>query len=111
MCINDIVFAYAIDESLPYFTYEDNKMVIVNSKKNAILGINEFKYIENYIEALISHESIHAIIKKIEPNVDPDAIDDIEVIVKRGNIRFQVTMNNLAFATDNSGLVLSDNLN
>jgi TATA-box binding protein (TBP) (component of TFIID and TFIIIB) len=110
MCIDDILFACAIDDSLAYFTYEGSTMLIVNSKKHAKQGISGFKNIEYYIDAIISHESIHAVMRKIEPNVDADAIDDIEVIVSRGNIRFQITMNNMAFASDASGLVLPDNL-
>ncbi len=110
MCIDDILFACAIDDSLAYFTYEDGTMLIVNSKKHAKQGTSGFKNIEYYIDAIISHESIHAIIRKIEPSVDADAIDDIEVIVSKGNIRFQTTMNNMAFVSDASGLVLPDNL-
>lgn len=110
MCIDDIVFACAVDDFLAYFTYEGSMMLIVNSKRHAKLGISGFKRIEDYIDAIISHESIHATIRKVEPSVDADSIDDIEVIVSRGHIKFQITMNNMAFASDASGLVLPDNL-
>ncbi|MEM0364117.1 MAG: hypothetical protein QW450_02105 [Candidatus Nitrosocaldus sp.] len=110
MCIDDVAFACAIDGSPPYFTYEDSTMLIINSKMYARHGMSGFKGIERYMEAIISHESIHAVIKRIEPSIDPDALDDIEVIVSRGRMRFQVTLNNMAFATDNSGLVLPDQL-
>jgi len=110
MCIDDIAFACALDESLPYFTYESNTMVIVNSKKNCKQMINGFKDIERYIDAIVSHESIHVVISNIEPNIDADAIDDLEVIVSRGRMKFQVTMNNMAFASDSSGLVLPDDM-
>ncbi|GBC72658.1 hypothetical protein HRbin04_00048 [archaeon HR04] len=108
MCIDDVMFACAIDGSPPYFTYEGSTMLIINSEMHARHGMSGFKGIERYIEAIISHESIHAVIKRIEPSIDPDAIDDIEVIVSRGMMRFQVTLNNMAFAVDNSGLVLPD---
>ncbi|GIU71630.1 MAG: hypothetical protein KatS3mg003_1109 [Candidatus Nitrosocaldaceae archaeon] len=106
MCINDFAFACAIDNSMPYFTYEDNIMVIVNSKENCKLGINGFVNVEPYIEALISHESIHVVIAKLEGREVSDALDDIEVIIVHKGLKFQVTLNNLAFARDSSGLVL-----
>lgn len=108
MCIDDVVFACAIDGSPPYFTYEGSTMLIINSETHAKHGISGFKDIERYIDAIVSHESIHAVIKRIEPSVDPDAIDDLEVIVVRGRMKFQVTLNNMAFAVDSSGLVLPD---
>ncbi|MCS6768601.1 MAG: hypothetical protein RMJ59_06935 [Candidatus Nitrosocaldus sp.] len=108
MCIDDVMFACAVDGSPPYFTYEGSTMLIINSEMHARHGTNGFRGIERYIESIISHESIHAVIRRIEPDVDPDAIDDMEVIVTRGRMRFQVTLNNMAFASDVSGLVLPD---
>lgn len=106
MCINDFAFACAIDDSIPYFTYEDATMIIINSKRNAKLGINGFMDIEPHIEALISHECIHAILARLEGTDVSDALDDIELIVTYKGLKFQITINNLAFAKDASGLVL-----
>jgi hypothetical protein len=106
MCINDFAFASAIDDSIPYFTYENCTMIIINSKKNAILGINGFINVEPHIEALISHESIHTILARLEGTDVSDALDDIEVIIVYKGLKFQITINNLAFARDTSGLVL-----
>lgn len=106
MCINDFSFACAIDDSIPYFTYEDGTMIIINSKKNEMLGINGFLDIERHIEGLISHESIHALIACLEGTDVSDALDDIEVIIVYKGLKFQVTVNNLAFARDASGLVI-----
>ncbi len=106
VCINDFAFASAIDNSIPYFTYENCTMIIINSKRNAILGINGFANIEPHIEALISHESIHALLARLEGTDVSDALDDIEVIILYKGLKFQITINNLAFARDASGLIL-----
>jgi hypothetical protein len=65
----------------------------------------DFAYIEPFMEALISHESIHVIIKKIEGASVSDSLDDIEIVVERDGTRFQVTLNNMLFAKDMSGIV------
>jgi len=57
------------------------------------------------MEALISHESIHVVIKRFLGQEVSDALDDIEVIVTHKGLKFQVTLNNLAFARDMSGIV------
>ena len=66
MPINDFAFGCALDESPPYFTYEDQIMLIIESKENAIKNINGFLYIEPFIESLVSHESVHVVIKNLE---------------------------------------------
>ncbi len=107
MSIQDFRFACSIDNSLPYFTYEDNIMVIVNSKINTKLNRIGFPNIEAHIESIISHESIHAIIARLEGKEASDSLDDLEVIVTHKGIKFQVSLNNLAFAEDASGIVLT----
>jgi hypothetical protein len=106
MTILDFAFACSLDESPPYFTYEKMTMLIIDSKENATQNINGFLYIEPFIESLISHESVHVIIKKIEGADTSDSLDDMEVIVERDGSRFQVTLNNMLFAKDRSGIVI-----
>ena len=106
MCINDFAIACAIDCSSPYFTYEGETMLIVNSEEHEKQRISGFLKIEPHIEALISHESIHVTIKKLVDEEVSDSLDDVELIVRRRGTAFQVTLNNMAFASDMSGLVL-----
>ena len=106
MSINDFAFACALDESPPYFTYEKQTMLIIESNGNAIRNINGFLYIEQFIESLISHESVHVVIKNLEGAEISDSLDDLEVIVDRDGSKFQVTLNNMLFARDRSGIVI-----
>jgi hypothetical protein len=106
MSINDFAFACALDESPPYFTYEKQTMLIIESNENAIRNINGFLYIEQFIESLISHESVHVVIKNFEGAEISDSLDDLEVIVDRDGSKFQVTLNNMLFARDRSGIVI-----
>jgi membrane protease subunit (stomatin/prohibitin family) len=105
LTINDFALACAIDESGGYFTYQDNTMLIIQSKAHAKLAVNDFKNIEPFIEGLISHESLHVAIKEIECSNISDSLDDLEVIIEREGIKFQVTLNNMLFANDMCGLV------
>ncbi len=106
MCINDFVVACAVDGSPPYFTYEEETMLIINSEKDENLGRSGFTGIEPHIEGLVSHESIHVVIRRLIDGETSDALDDLEVMVHYKGLAFQVTLNNLAFARDASGLVL-----
>ncbi len=105
MTINDFAFACAVDESPAYFTYEDESMLVIQSKAHGKSGMNDFERIEPFIEGLISHESIHVVTKKIEGAAISDSIDDLEIIVNRNGAKYQVTLNNILFAQDASGLV------
>ena len=80
MYIIDFAFACALDESPTYFTYEKQTMLIIESNENAIRNINGFLYIEQFIESLISHESVHVVIKNLEGAEISDSLDDLEVI-------------------------------
>ena len=108
MAIDNFIFACSIDDSPGYFTYENNSMLIIKSKKNSKFNIDDFKHIEPFIESLISHESIHIIIKKIESSKISDSLDDLEIVVEREGTKFQVTLNNMLFARDMSGIVVPD---
>ena len=107
MSICDFVLACSIDDSPGYFTYDNNDtMIIIQSKSSAISNQSDFCYIEPYIELIISHESLHFVIKRIESSMVSEKLDDLEVIVHRNAKNYQVTVNNMLFAIDNSGLVL-----
>lgn len=106
MCINDFVVACAIDGSPPYFTYEGKTMLIINSEEHEKRKVSGFLKIEPFMEALISHECIHVILKELFNEEISDSLDDVEVIVRRDGLAFQVTLNNIAFASDMSGIVL-----
>ena len=107
MCVCDFVLACSIDNSPSYFTYDnDDTMIIIQSKSSALASKTDFYYIEPYIELLISHESLHFVIKRMEGSLVSEKLDNLEVIVNRNGKNYQVTINNMLFASDNSGLVL-----
>jgi hypothetical protein len=108
MGINDFAFACSVDGSIVgYFTYHNQTMLIVQSEQEAKAGVNNFLRIaEPFMEPLISHESIHVIIKKLEGTEASDSLDEIEVIVERDGIKLQVPLNFIHYSRDNSGIVL-----
>ena len=104
--INDFALACSIDGSVAgYFTYHNQTMLIVQAEEEAKSGFNNFKQIEPFMDALVSHECIHVVIKKIEGINASDSLDDIEVIVLHNGVKLQVTLNNMLFAKDKSGIV------
>lgn len=105
MTINDFAFACAVDESPAYFTYEKETMLVIQSKVHSKSGMSDFEKIQPFIEGLISHESIHVVTKKLEGSATSDSIDDLEIIVRRDGGKYQVTLNNILFAEDASGIV------
>jgi hypothetical protein len=80
-------------------------MVVITSRETARRGSSDFDEIEPYMDSLIAHESLHVVIARIEGTEISDSLDDIEVIVERNGHKFQVTINNILFATDSSGIV------
>ncbi len=108
MAINDFAFACSVDGSIVgYFTYHDRTMLIVQSEQEAKAGINSFLRIaEPFMEPLISHESIHVIIRELEGVDASDSLDEVEVIVERDGARLQVPLNFIHYSHDNSGIVL-----
>jgi hypothetical protein len=106
--ISDFAFACSIDGSIVgYFTYHRQTMLIVQSEQEAKVGINNFGRIaEPFMEALISHESIHVILNELVNIEASDSLDDIEVIVERDGVKLQVPLNFIHYASDNSGIVL-----
>jgi hypothetical protein len=105
MAIIDFSFACAVDDVPPYFTYHKNCMLIIQSKASAKSGVNDFEMIEKFIPGLISHESMHVVISKLEDCRVSESLDTIEVIVEMGEKKYQVSINNMLFANDNSGIV------
>ncbi len=108
MGIDDFAFACSVDGSIVgYFTYHEQTMLIVQSEQEAKARINNFISIaEPFMEPLISHESIHVVIKKLEGIEASDSLDEIEVIVERDGIKLQVPLNFIHYSRDNSGVVL-----
>ncbi len=106
--INDFAFACSIDGSIVgYFTYHKQTMLIVQSEQEARSGTNNFVRIaEPFMEALISHESIHVVLNELESVDTSDSLDDVEVIVERDGIKVQVPLNFIHYASDSSGVVL-----
>jgi tetratricopeptide (TPR) repeat protein len=102
----DFALACSIDDSSAYFTYHKDTIIIVQSKSSALSNQSDFYYIEPYIELIISNQSLHFVIAKIENSMVSAKLDDIDVIVHRNAKNYQVSINNLLFASDNSGLVL-----
>lgn len=106
MAINDFALACAIDNSPGYFTYDGQTMLVIQAAQDAKAGQSSFAEIEPFVGALVSHEAIHVAIKKLEGDKTSESLDDIEVIVEHNGRRFQVTLNNILFASDESGLVV-----
>lgn len=106
--INDFAFACSIDGSIVgYFTYHKQTMLLVQSEQEAREGANNFVRIaESFMEALISHESIHVVLNKLEGIEASDSLDDVEVIVEHDGRKLQVPINFIHYARDNSGIVL-----
>ena len=107
MAISDFVFSCATDDVPAYFTYEGGNMLIVQSKEGANNKKNDFEDIEGFMSALISHESVHVVIAKLENNEISDSLDDVEIIVERFGKKSQVSLNNMLFSTDFSGIITS----
>ena len=105
MTINDFVFSCATDNVPAYFTYEGENMLIVQSNEGAKKKKNDFEDIEGFMSALISHESLHVVITKLENSQISDSLDDIEIIIERFGKKFQVSLNNMFFSTDFSGII------
>lgn len=68
---------------------------------------NDFENIEGFMSALISHESVHVVITKLVNNQISDSLDDVEIIIERFGKKFQVSLNNMFFSTDFSGIITS----
>ncbi|MEO9319328.1 MAG: hypothetical protein ABI361_01510 [Nitrososphaera sp.] len=104
--IDDFAFACAVDESPGYFTYEGSTMIIVQAAAEAKANLTSFTGTELFMPLVISHESLHVVIKALEGPDTSESLDDVEVIIVDFHGRkIQLTINILAYASDNSGIV------
>ena len=116
MGIIDIFVACSFDESQEYCTYDNpeysqNKLIgyslmLVKSKFSEMNGLSSFGHIESLIERVISHETIHVVIKKIEGQETSDRLDDLEITFPVGGGKIHIIrINFLGYANDETGLV------
>ncbi len=116
MVIVDVAVACSFDDSLEYCTYdnpifEKDRLVgyylmFIHSKFSEKEKLNGFNHIENLIERVISHESIHIVLIKLEGKDVSDKLDDLEISFPIGPGKIHIiNMNYLGYATDNTGLV------
>jgi hypothetical protein len=66
-----------------------------------------FRLVESLIERVISHETIHVVIKKLENQETSDELDDFELLYPIGAGKAHlIKMNFLGYANDNTGLIV-----
>ncbi len=118
MVMVDISFACSFDNSQEYCTYDNpiyykNELIgfslmFILSKFSQINKTGSFSNIEDLIERVISHETIHVVIGKLEERNVSDKLDDLEIYFpfRNGKIHL-IRMNFLGYANDNTGLVIS----
>ncbi|WP_458747421.1 hypothetical protein [Candidatus Nitrosocosmicus sp. T] len=108
--------ACSYDDSLEYCTYDnpasytDNQLgyslMFIASKESELTNSKSFTNIEDLIERVISHETIHIVILELEGKDSSDKLDDLEISVTFGAGRTHIIrMNFLGYANDNTGLV------
>jgi hypothetical protein len=120
MGIVDFTLACSYDDSQEYCTYDnpisvsesDDKigysLMFVVSKVSALSKEKSFAHIEDLIERVISHETIHTVILELEGRNSSDKLDDLEITITFGAGRTHlIRMNFLGYADDNTGLVTS----
>lgn len=116
MGIIDVFVACSFDESQEYCTYDNpeysqNKLIgyslmLVKSKFSEMNGLDSFGHIESLIERVISHETIHVVIKRIEGQEASDRLDDLEITFPVGGGKIHIIrINFLGYASDETGLV------
>ena len=116
MVIIDVTVACSFDDSTEYCTYDNPdyknnesmgySLMFIHSKYSEKAKLNGFNHMENLIERVISHESIHIVLIKLEGKDTSDKLDDLEIYfpVGLGKIHI-INMNYLGYATDNTGLI------
>ncbi len=124
MGIFDITFACSNDNAeVSYFRYDNPEyfqkgligysLLIVKCKPSEINGIDDFGHMENLIERVISHETIHVILDKLEGKETSEKLDDFEIIIQFGMGKKPIIINMNYFgyadyfglASDNTGLI------
>lgn len=80
--------------------------MFIASKESELSGYESFTNIEDLIERVISHETIHVVILELEGKDSSDKLDDLEISITFGAGRTHIIrMNFLGYASDNTGLV------
>lgn len=116
MGIVDFTVACSYDDSQEYCTYDnpvfysDNhlsySLIFIASKESELSDSMSFANIEDLIERVISHETIHVVILELEGRDSSDKLDDLEISITFGAGRTHIIrMNFLGYANDNTGLV------
>ena len=97
---------HMITQNIPKTDLIGYSLMLVKSKFSEMNGLDSFGHIESLIERVISHETIHVVIKKIEGQETSDRLDDLEITfpVGRGKIHI-IRINFLGYANDETGLV------
>ena len=117
--INDFCFACSSDDSQEYCTYDnptvfsgenyEYSLMFILSKISEINQTASFANIEDLIERVISHETIHVVILQLEDKDTSDKLDDLEIVYTFGTGRPHIIrMNYLGYADDNTGLVTTN---
>ena len=116
MGIVDFTVACSYDDSQEYCTYDNPisdsndhlgySLMFVVSKVSELSNAKSFTNIEDLIERVISHETIHVVVLELEGKDSSDKLDDLEISITFGAGRTHIIrMNFLGYASDNTGLV------
>ncbi len=116
MGIVDFNIACSYDDSQEYCTYDNPisepddqlgySLMFVVSKESELSNATSFDNIEDLIERVIAHETIHVVILELEGRDSSDKLDDLEISITIGDGRTHlIRMNFLGYASDNTGLV------
>ncbi len=116
MGIVDFNIACSYDDSQEYCTYDNPisepddqlgySLMFVVSKESELSNTTSFDNIEDLIERVIAHETIHVVILELEGRDSSDKLDDLEISITIGAGRTHlIRMNFLGYASDNTGLV------
>lgn len=119
MGIVDFTVACSYDDSQEYCTYDNPvfyldkhlgySLMFVVSKESELTNANSFTNIEDLMERVISHETIHVAILELEGKDSSDKLDDLEISFNFGAGRTHIIrMNFLGYASDNTGLVTAN---
>lgn len=118
MGINDFIFACSFDDSQEYCTYDNPQMLedsgisyslmLVMSRVSEINKHECFSNMEDLLARVISHETIHVTLVRLEGQQTSDRLDDLEINFTFDTGRTHIIrMNFLGYANDNTGLVTS----
>ncbi len=112
----DFTLGCSYDDSQEYCTYDNPisgpndqlgySLMFVVSRVSELSNAKSFTNIEDLIERVIAHETIHVVILELEGRDSSDKLDDLEISITFGDGRTHlIRMNFLGYASDNTGLV------